>query len=154
MASDVLNSLVAQIKSQMPRIEAGAERGIGEAVARARGWAETADLGLPETRAAVVAAIDRVDAAQPALAHLSGVLLANLLERVYFGVGATGDTRAAYFPSSAGFDEARRAMHELTLAKSQRKVARDEAWDEFVAMLKDIGQIALKAVVPILLAAV
>lgn len=152
MASDVLNSLVAQIRAQMPRIQAGANRGIDEALSRARKWADEADLGLAKD--AVVASLDRVEQSKPALEHLSGVLLANLLERVYFGVGATDDTRMAYFPSSAGFDEARRAMHELTLAKSQRKVARDEAWDEFKAMLRDVGKLALQAVVPVLLAAI
>ena len=151
----LLDAAMKAIREQLPRIEAETERGLVGGLQRARDWVNTSpDAGTPELRGAMLEALDRVEITAPSLAHITGHNLTAVLERVFAGVGASDDTRKLYFRTRLGYEEARQAMQNRTLEKLKRQLAKEESWDDFVEMLEDIGQMALRVLVPVILAAI
>lgn len=152
---EVLDKLVTELKKQLPKIESGAEKGLAQGLDRAREWAEThPSLGSDKLRKAMLDAIDRVDLAAPALSHLVGHNLVAVLDLVYTGNAEDHETRKEYFKTQLGFEERNKAAAANALARFEQTIATEEAWDEFLDMLEDIGQLALRALVPVLLAAI
>ena len=151
--SELLDTAVKLLREQMPKLETGADRTLEKGIERAREWARTTPEAGEAVRGAMLDALDSVDIAAPHLAHLASFELRALFERVFSGYGANEDTRLTYFRTQATYDERIRAQKEGTLALLEAKLAREESWDAFVEMLKDIGQLALRTVIPVLLAA-
>lgn len=148
---DMLQAAVEALRKQLPKLEDASERGLESGLERARDWAH--DNTEPAVRAPLLDALDRVEASKESLAHLAGDSLSAVLERVFLGLGADAETRADYFPTALTYEQTREAMQERTRAKLERQLAREESWDEFTEMLEEIGMLALRAVLPLLLAA-
>lgn len=152
---EVLQATVKLLRKYVPQAERGADKGLQKGIERAREWIDSApNVGSPAFRGQLHEALDRVEVSTGAMSHLADHALTSLLERVFYGLGADEETRREFFRTELGYEETRQAMQNRTLAKLERQLAREEAWDEFVEMLEDIGQMALRAVVPILLAAI
>lgn len=151
----LLEAAVTELKRQLPRIESGSEKGLLKGIARAREWAETDEtLGTLRVRSAMLEALDRVEITAPHLAHLAGHNLVAVLEHVFHGEGQNYATRSEYFRTVAGFEERRRAAAANALERLEATLAQEEDWEAFTDMISDIGQLALRTLVPLLLAAI
>lgn len=137
-----------------PRLEEGAERGLAKAMDRAREYLrsmEAYDWGGPTVRAAALDGLDRLDVVTPELAYLAADEVKGLLESAFRGLGLDQTTKNDYF--SVPYEDRRAAMHELTDELAAETERREKAWEAWKAALRDIGTLALRTLVPLLLAA-
>ncbi len=151
----LLDGLVSELRKHVPQAQAGIDKGLESGIQRAREWVAThPQAGNPEMREAMAEALDRVELAAPSLAHLAGHNLVAVLSLAFDGRGADDDVRSSYFQTELGYEERRKHMRNRTLAKAERQLAKEESWDDFKDLLGDLGQLALRAIVPVLLAAI
>lgn len=96
-------------------------------------------------------ALDAVDERKGALATLGKARALAVL--VQLGAGREDEARLLYLATAATFGELLAASEASTQATLAATRAREEAWDEIKKLAKEVGAIALKALIPILLAA-
>lgn len=107
-----------------------------------------------EERAALALALqglNALDEHKAALAHLGRARLAGTL--AYLGVGRNAEARRLFLAGGASFAERRAASAASTAATHEAAEAREAAWREVEQMANDVGQLALRALFPLLLAA-
>lgn len=155
--SGLLNSAVEVLRDYgYPQLDSRAENAFADAVAAAReflGNDENAfDFGGPVIRAAALDGLDRVDVASPHLVHLATDEVKGLLEAVFRGLGADDTVRNDYFRLT--YEERRAAMHATTDELAAETERRNAAWRAFQDMLQDVGSLALRTLIPLLLAAI
>lgn len=137
-----------------PAIEAGADRGLASALGRARDYLrsdDALDWGGAPVRAAALDALDRIEVAVPHLAHLGADEAKGLLEATFRGLGLDDTTHNDFFAIS--FEERRRVKWQIADDLAAETERRNEAWRAWKAALRDVGTLALRALVPLLLAA-
>lgn len=96
-------------------------------------------------------ALDAVEARKSALASLGKARALAVL--VQLGAGREDEARLLYLATAATFEERLAASEASTVATLAATRAREEAWDEVKQLAKEVGAIALKTLIPILLAA-
>lgn len=121
---------------------------IDRVVKRARQLADD-NLNGPE-RDIAKRALDRIGEASEALGHLGSGGLISLLAR--FHLGDEEEARLAFLAGSASYEELRKASHDLGEAAMRDRLNREAYWAEVRELVKDLGQIAVK-VIPLLLMA-
>lgn len=97
-------------------------------------------------------ALEAVEERKGALAHLGKARMLSVL--VQLGAGREDEARLLYLASGASsFEELLAASDKSTAATAVATHAREKAWTEVRDLAKEVGAIALKALIPILLAA-
>lgn len=148
------DSVKALRKWWAPAAERAAEKGIDRAVDRAKEWVASdgaALLGGPVVRAAMLDGLDKIKRASPSMAHLTAAEVEGLLDWTFKGYGGDGQVMREFFGVS--YEDRRSAMHDVTDAIAALAADRAHAWAEFQAMLKEIGTLALRTLIPLVVAA-
>lgn len=105
----------------------------------------------PVERDAAARALDLVEEHQDALADVGRARL--LAAIAWTGLGETERARRAWLAGGATFAERRAASAVSTARTLEETQRREKAWEEFQKFAKEAGLVALRVVLPILLAA-
>ena len=146
---------VALLRSKgYPKLEEGAERGLEKAIERAKDYLRS-DEGLgwggAPVRAAALDGLDRLSVMVPHTAHLAADEVRGLLDAAFAGLGLDVTTQHDYFGLT--FEERRGIMHGLTDELAAEVEKRNKAWEAWKDTLRDLGTLALRTLVPLVLAA-
>lgn len=150
-----LGDLVADLRGK------ATESGVKLLEERGPGWIDKAldktvelarDAGLDPNEAAL--AIDAAEVVREHKGALTGVAVDAFRNTMALAWdGQIDAARRAFLETEASYDERRAAMQAGTDATYKDRVEREAAWAELADMFEEIGKMALKALVPILLAA-
>ncbi|MCA8923988.1 MAG: hypothetical protein KDD82_19415 [Planctomycetes bacterium] len=136
------------------RVDELAERAAEAGLDKATAWLDGAGRELLSADLADAAreGVEGLRAAAPHLGTLSRTQASGILSHVFRG-GATDRASLELAAAALAFDERLKAQRAGSLAKLREELAEQHAWDEIAATLKAVGLDALKAAIPLLLAA-
>lgn len=155
--ADLLERAVEALREKgLPKADKAVDRGLSKAIEKAREWVQSDEglaFGGAPVRAAALDGLDRIERAAPSLGHLASREIRGLFEQVFQGYGSSEEVRNTYFRTAATYEERIERAYELASYLAEETIDREKAWEEFKALLKDLGTLALRTLVPLVLAA-
>jgi hypothetical protein len=105
-----------------------------------------------EVRAVGSAALNRLRVAAPAMDRLGMNAVRDGL--ALFGIGETEAAKTEFMLAGLDFERKREVMRQATNAAYQERRQREADADEIMAALRGVGAVAIRAAIPMLLAAI